>query len=140
MQELPIKVECIVFHGNQKDDIHVLAVKRSPEDGGFWQPITGTLHDGESLEECLIRELSEETGILVEHILEKRNFFYSFQFQKGTIWQTEFVSAVAIHPNTPIILSEEHTEYRWVSIPDALTLFPKENNKNALREFVKTLS
>ena len=140
MRELPIKVECIVFQENQKDDIQVLALKRSPEDGGFWQPITGTLHDGESLDECMIRELSEETSILVEHILEKRNFFYSFQFQKGTIWQTEFVSAVSVKPSTPIKLSAEHTEYRWVNIPDALTLFSKENNKNALLEFVKTLS
>ncbi len=60
--ELPIKTQGIIFK-KENDIIKYLLLKRTEKDGGFWQPMTGTLNDGESLKECLMRELEEETGI-----------------------------------------------------------------------------
>jgi lipoyl(octanoyl) transferase len=40
----------------------VLLLKRAPERGGFWQPVTGRMEPGESPLETARRELREETG------------------------------------------------------------------------------
>lgn len=43
--------------------VSFLLLHRTPDDGDFWQPLTGTLEDGEKLKSCILRELKEETGI-----------------------------------------------------------------------------
>ena len=50
-------------HAIQDKEPIFLLLKRTPQDGGFWQPLTGTVEDGEKLSDCLKRELNEETGI-----------------------------------------------------------------------------
>jgi lipoyl(octanoyl) transferase len=43
-------------------DGRVLLLKRAPERGGFWQPVTGRMEPGETPAETARRELREETG------------------------------------------------------------------------------
>ncbi|HEU4382038.1 MAG TPA: lipoyl(octanoyl) transferase LipB [Anaeromyxobacteraceae bacterium] len=43
-------------------DGRVLLLRRAPERGGFWQPVTGRIEFGESPEAAARRELLEETG------------------------------------------------------------------------------
>jgi lipoyl(octanoyl) transferase len=43
-------------------DGRVLLLKRAPERGGFWQPVTGRMEPGEASIEAARRELREETG------------------------------------------------------------------------------
>jgi lipoyl(octanoyl) transferase len=43
-------------------DGRVLLLKRAPERGGFWQPVTGRIDPGETPIEAARRELREETG------------------------------------------------------------------------------
>ena len=38
-------------------------LKRILEKGGFWQPITGNVREGETFKEAAMREIGEETGI-----------------------------------------------------------------------------
>src|SRR4029078_8493815 len=40
----------------------VVLPHRKPERGNVWQPVTGSIEDGESPEACARRELLEETG------------------------------------------------------------------------------
>ena len=48
------QAEAIVFCRYQ-DSFRYLILKRRPEDGGFWQPVTGGVEEGESvLEACLL--------------------------------------------------------------------------------------
>src|SRR5262249_34882113 len=44
------------------DDHRVLLLHRKPERGNFWQPITGSIEDGETPIETARREIVEETG------------------------------------------------------------------------------
>ena len=64
--ELPIKVQGIVYRQRRGGDVEILLLKRSEEDGGFWQMLTGTMEMNESVEECLVRELWEETGVRID--------------------------------------------------------------------------
>jgi lipoyl(octanoyl) transferase len=57
-------------------DGRVLMLQRSPERGGFWQPVTGRIEPGEAALEAARRELREETGADVEvHPLGYRHAF-----------------------------------------------------------------
>ena len=130
--ELPIKVELFVCDRSEKDP-KILLLKRSVQDGGFWQPITGTLEFEESLKDCILRELKEETGI--SNIRSISPEIYRFHWEKKGYTVVELVYIIDT-PEKDIILSHEHEDFKWVSIEEARTMLEKENNKNALERFV----
>jgi lipoyl(octanoyl) transferase len=131
---LPIKFEAIPFVRSESG-VRFLLVKRIPEDGGFWQPITGTLQSDESLVDCLYREIQEEINIGQPDIISVTDMFHSFTWMKGDITITEFVYGVELKDEYKIQLGSEHDAYQWCGFDEALSLLEKENNKKALFEF-----
>ena len=129
--ELPIKTEGIIFvHLQLRNEIAYLLLKRTKKDGGFWQPMTGTLNDGESLKECLLRELSEETGIVeYNQILENIDEFEWKNNRNKTI--TEYVYGIHVDKMN-IQLSKEHDKFEWFLFKEAIEILEKENNKRSL--------
>lgn len=129
LKELPIKIEGIVYR--LKDGVReILALKRSEHDGGFWQPLTGTLEPDETLLECLVRELKEETGI--DSIICISPEVYRFNWQKKDFILVELVYAIEVDSESDVKLSSEHQEFRWCNFEEALELFPFDDNKKAL--------
>lgn len=129
--ELPIKVQGVMYSKNN-EKLEYLIIKRSLDDGGFWQGVTGTLEEGETLVNCLIREIREEIGI--ENIKNISEIKQTIQWAKKTGFViTEYVFAVELDKNSKIILSEEHDDYKWCSFEDAYEILEKENNKNTLK-------
>ena len=129
--ELPVKVEAIVFRLID-NEVQFLLLERVKEDGGFWQPITGTVEDGEKLEECLIREIREEAKI--ERTIMISNALYKFDWRKasGDVI-VEYVFAVKVPINTVIRVNlREHIEYKWCNYEDALDMLFTDNNKRSL--------
>ena len=127
--ELPIKTQGIIFK-RENGVIKYLLLKRTKEDGGFWQPMTGTLNDGESLEECLVREMKEETGIKeYARIIKNVDKFEWIKPKKGTM--TEYVFGIEVDKNTEIKISDEHDAYIWCSFDEALKKLEKINNRNS---------
>jgi dATP pyrophosphohydrolase len=140
--DLPIRIEAIVFsYDKENKEVRYLVIKRSEEDGGFWQPVTGTMEEGEYKTDCLMREIWEETSIDLD---ETKNFIipnvYHFEWKKnypdGTWTITEYVFGVFVSEENmkrSLTLSHEHTDYKWVNFIDALELFSMDNNKEALK-------
>lgn len=131
MLELPLKIEAIVFRKN-RSTIEYLLVKRTETDGGFWQPITGTVHDGEKLIECLSRELGEETGITKTKSIS--DIIYQFDWRKNSGQAIcEFAYAVEVSVDSVIKLNpNEHDAYKWEKYEDAKNTLFTDNNKNAI--------
>lgn len=133
--DLPIKVEAILF--SKKDGGYkFLLLKRCPEDGGFWQPLTGTLEDGEKLMDCLKREILEEIGLEKIKNVTDEIFRFDWKNKKGQAI-VELVYGVELNPDDQIKLSNEHTDYQWCDFDQALNIMEKENNKNSFKEFSK---
>jgi len=134
-QELPFKIEAIPYVVDDDKTIRYLMIKRTPEDGGYWQPVTGTLNDGEKLLDCVKRELNEETGIQADHIINISEVLYKFDWKNkhgDTI--LEFVYAVQYPAKKEIVLSpDEHDDYKWCSYDEAMETLYTDNNKNALK-------
>lgn len=134
MKELPIKIEAIVYSVDAKGDYTFLLLKRTPEDGDFWQPVTGTVHDGESLHECTLRELEEETDVTEVKNVSKE--IWRFDWRRGDNTTIEFVFGVEIYANPEIVLNNaEHSEYMWVNYEKALKILGRDNNKKAFTKF-----
>ena len=69
----------------------------------------GMLDDGESLEQCCIRELYEETGIEVEKKDIKENIII---YKNGSSKKV-----FSININNPIVmLNWEHSDYAWIDL------------------------
>ena len=132
------QVEVIIFR--RKNGVHhFLMLKRIPEKGGFWQPITGGVHDGESLADAVKRELLEETGIR-DHIRIYDNIHYfEFDTEKyGTL--KEYVFGVRVADNIDAKLSPEHTKMKWCPLGKALDLLKYDSNKTGFKKLFDLLS
>lgn len=131
--ELPIKVQGVIYAEENKKR-NYLIIKRCENDGGFWQGITGTVEEGELLEDCLTREIKEELGIEKEDIAKISQILQTIQWRKQNGFViTEYVYAVKIDRGQEILLSDEHVEYKWCDFDEAYDTLGKENNKNTLK-------
>jgi 8-oxo-dGTP pyrophosphatase MutT (NUDIX family) len=96
-------------------DNRVLCLKRAPGDrfaGGQWGLPGGGIEVGESSWQALCRELKEELGDrfrsrYLAHFMPVRDSFY------GGIYELHLFRMEV--EETAILLSEEHTEFSWVS-------------------------
>lgn len=92
---------------------------------GFWDMPKGKLDEGETIEECAVREVSEETGLSNLSIIKKLQTTYHTYIYKG---------AEAIKPSHWYLMShigneelipqteEDITEIRWVNKEEARSL------------------
>lgn len=114
-----------------------LLMRRSPERGGFWQPLTGGVEHGETLEEAIGREAVEETGIT--EIVEVVDSNYHYEFTDEGRNHVEYIFGAEIPANTNVRLSHEHDDLRWVNKDEALQLLKWPGNKEGLRKLCERL-
>lgn len=108
-------------------------LKRNQEKGGFWQPITGGVEDGESLAQAVNRELWEETGI--SKYVRVINDVYYFEFNTTEYGKLkEYVFGIEVAPDIEAKISSEHTEMKWCTLEESLALLKYEDNKSALKK------
>ena len=120
-------------------DGKVLLLKRSPERGGFWQPVTGRIEPGETPQAAAERELFEETGLRVPvRPLEYRHGFALApglnRVREGALVVVEEVAFVAQVPEvSQPRLSGEHTEHAWFALEQALLQIPFAGLRKAVK-------
>ena len=136
-QKINEQVEVFFFRKLATGVHEFLLMKRVPEKGGFWQPLTGGVEVGESRDEAIAREGREETGI--QTILQVINTEYQFSFDDHGKSYVEFVYGAEVSSSETVILSREHNEYRWVDKDTAMALLKWPNNKEGLRKLCNKL-
>lgn len=97
----------------------ILFVKRSKNDSflpGNWELPGGGVEYGENIETTLRREIKEECGLDVEVGFPMAVSDYYMKDDKKDTQRVEIVFLCKlVNPTRTIILSHEHSEYKWVS-------------------------
>jgi len=123
-------------------DTEVLMLERT-QPLGFWQSVTGSLHQGETSIEAAQRELEEETGLvsqLTETDLE--NHFpiaaeWRDRYAAVVTHNHETVFAVALDSIPQIQLNpQEHSRYCWLPRELAATKASSWTNRDAILALV----
>jgi len=117
-------------------------------DAGWWQAISGGGEDGEAIIESAKREAWEEGGISKDSSYMKLDTVNSIpdeEFEDSIHWAEN----IYVIPKNcygveiidkQLILSHEHTEYKWMGYNDAISCLKWDGNKVALWELNKRLS
>ena len=72
---------CYIEQNSQYLMLHRVKNEHDPNEGK-WIGVGGKLEEGETKEECLIREVREETGLLLENYeYRAKIYFYSDQYE-----------------------------------------------------------
>lgn len=103
-----------------KGKIEFLLLKRAEGEiyPGLWQMVSGKIHKGEKAYETAWREIVEETNLKPEKlwVVPNINSFYSPEKNYISLLP---VFAARVSSNLKVKISDEHSEYKWVSKDEA---------------------
>lgn len=94
--------------------------------GGFWCHVAGSIEEDETGIDAIVREFKEETQIEVSNLFNAQ-FLEQFYEASVNVIQLIPVFVVMCPPEQEVVLNEEHTEYKWCSLEEALELAPFPN-------------
>jgi dihydroneopterin triphosphate diphosphatase len=134
----------VVIHTPQLD---VLIIERADRPG-FWQSVTGSKdHLDEPFAETAVREVAEETGIVVgpggvsgEALLDWRHEIeyeiypvWRHRYAPGVTRNTEHWFSLEVPSGTPVTLSpREHVAYVWLPYQEAAERCFSWSNREAI--------
>jgi dihydroneopterin triphosphate diphosphatase len=121
--------------------LEVLLLERADRPG-FWQSVTGSQHEGESLTATAIREVREETGIDAEQYplvdWNLRNVFeiypvWRHRFAPGVTHNTEHVFGLTVPRTVPVrVEPREHLAFEWLPWDQAAERVFSWSNRKAI--------
>jgi dihydroneopterin triphosphate diphosphatase len=137
--KIPISVLVVVY----TPDLDVLLLERADRPG-FWQSVTGSQDEGETLRETAVRELREETGIDAARWgltdWRRQNCYEIYprwrsRYAPGVTHNTEHVFGLQVPHRLEIALQpREHLRHEWLPWRDAAEKVFSWSNAEALRE------
>jgi 8-oxo-dGTP diphosphatase len=100
---------CIVNDSNE-----ILLVKRSPSNewAGIWEMPGGGVEKGEDLQAAIIREVREETGLVVSGKPVVFDYFDFYNIENGK-YKRKF--CLKLKAAGEVELSNEHSDFKWFS-------------------------
>ncbi len=127
-------------------DLQVLLLERA-DHPSYWQSVTGSLGEGETLQQTAIREVKEETGLdatqyrLVDWGV--RNEFEIFaewrhRYAPGVTKNTEQVFGLMLPKTLPVTVSaREHLNFTWLPYREAAEKCFSWSNRDAILSLPK---
>ncbi len=138
----PYKIPRSVLVVIHTPDLQVLLLERADRPG-FWQSVTGSQDEGETLEQTAVREVFEETGLDARCYAlrdwQLRNRFEIFvhwrwRYAPGVTHNEEHVFGLCLPQAVPIRLSpREHLAFQWLPWEDAANRCFSWTNAEAIR-------
>ena len=127
-------IDCHIAYYHQNKYLFLLLKRASNKIyPAIWQGVTGKINKNEIPYITALRELKEETGLKAKKIwtVDTVNTFYD---AKNNTINLIPVFGVIVN-NKKIILSNEHVEYKWCNIKEAIKLLTWEQQKKGIQIF-----
>lgn len=121
MDKIPrIGVSCLLYN---KDLGFLLGLRKGSHEAGKWSCPGGHLEENETPEECIIREVFEETGIIINNItpltFKYEEFPESNKRYINLVYYTEVDNNVKAELKEP----DKCEEWRWIKDTSGYKLF-----------------
>jgi len=136
--KIPVSV-LVVVH---TPALEVLLLERA-DHPGYWQSVTGSQDQGETLEQTATRELEEETGLDAKgyslsdwHQQNQYEIFpeWRWRYAPGVTHNTEHVFGLTVPSAVPVRIAErEHLTFMWLSWREAAERCFSWTNAEAIR-------
>lgn len=133
----PVSV-LVVIHTPELD---VLLLERATH-AGYWQSVTGSQEDGETLGQTAAREVAEETGIVAPlarlidwQLTNTYEIFpeWRHRYVPGVVDNVEHVFSLLVPRDSPVrIAPDEHLAYRWLPWREAAVQCFSWSNRDAI--------
>ena len=143
--KIPVSV-LVVVH---TPELHVLLLERA-DHPGFWQSVTGSQDDGETLEQTAVREIREETGLDAARYRlfdwDKQNQYeiyprWRHRYAPGVTHNIEHVFGLQVPAPLAVRLApKEHLRYAWLPWREAADKVFSWSNAEAIRELPQRLA
>jgi dATP pyrophosphohydrolase len=143
--KIPVSV-LVVVH---TPDLQVLLLERA-DHPGFWQSVTGSQDEGETLAQTAVRELREETGLDAARYglsdWRKQNQYeiykrWRHRYAPGVTHNTEHVFSLLVPQPLPVTLApREHLRYEWLAWREAADKAFSWSNAEAIRELPQRIA
>jgi 8-oxo-dGTP diphosphatase len=120
----------------------ILLLKRSENIAflpGVWEDIGGRLKQFEEPEEALRREVREESGLEIE-IIRPINIFHLFHGERNADNEMIIITYWCRSHSDHVVLSHEHSHYRWLAPREALRLAEHEGVRSDLEAFLSQIA
>lgn len=125
-------IEAHIFR-EKNNSIEFLLIKRAPGEWfeGIWQMVTGFIESDEPAYKTAIREIKEETGLSPKKfwVVPKVNSFYSQQKDEMNLIP---IFTCLVEDDKKVVLSEEHSEYKWLCKEEAKKYLAWPGQKEAV--------
>ncbi|RLJ01864.1 MAG: diadenosine tetraphosphate hydrolase [Candidatus Aenigmatarchaeota archaeon] len=124
----------VVFRRNK--EMKFLLLQYGEE--GYWGPPKGKIEEGETPEETAIRETKEETNLdvkLIDGFKEEIRYFY---YRDGKRINKKVIYFLG-EGFGRVKISFEHTDFRWVTLKEALAIIRFRNLRNVILKAAKFL-
>ena len=124
-------VELHVFKIENKE-LQFLLLKRSAQKiyPGLWQMVSGHINKTETAVETALRELKEETGLLPFRMWVAPNVNSFYSPEDDSITMIPVFAAQVKSGN--VLLSDEHTEFKWVNSDEAKKYLAWEGQRRSV--------
>jgi type II secretory ATPase GspE/PulE/Tfp pilus assembly ATPase PilB-like protein/8-oxo-dGTP pyrophosphatase MutT (NUDIX family) len=118
----------------------VLALQRGNETRcpSAWETVHGHIEPGEEPEQAAVREVREESGLVVERLYNVR--VQPFYLHRLNVVQLAIVFAAFVGEGVDVVTSGEHQRAEWLTVDDALRRFSFPAERASLRETVELLA
>src|SRR5215211_6697936 len=134
-----VAVGAIIEHA---DTGRILLLKRAEDVAflpGAWEDIGGRLKQFEEPEYALRREVREESGLEIE-IIRPINIFHLFHGERNADNDMIVITYWCRSHSDHVVLSHEHSEYRWLPPREALRLAEHEGVRSDLEAFLSEIA
>lgn len=89
---------------------------------GEWEIMYGRIDQFEDLTDALMREIFEETGIKDVRVKKMMRVWHIFRGEKSEDSEVYGFTFVCETGQQNVTISEEHSEYKWATVDEALSL------------------